>query len=80
LPGSPPNLPRYPGSDQAYFGVFQAIGEVPSSDYPYNQTNNYNLVNIVQLYNYSGFSSGSLVPAAAAANLEEGIKLYSEKQ
>ncbi|HEY9756675.1 MAG TPA: hypothetical protein V6C97_16020 [Oculatellaceae cyanobacterium] len=62
LPGSPPHLARYAGSDQAFFGAFVAAGDVPAADYPYNQTNNYNLVNIVQLYNYTGFSGGSLVP------------------
>lgn len=71
LPGSPPNLPRFPGSDQAYFGVFQAVGEVPAADYPDNQTNNYNLINIVQLYNYTNFSSGSLVPESALSRVHE---------
>lgn len=65
LPGSPPSPPTYSGSDQAYFGVFQAQGQVPSDDYPYNQTNNYSLNSIVQQYCYSGVTAGSLLPGAS---------------
>lgn len=65
LPGSPPSPPTYSGSDQAYFGVFQAQGQVPSGDYPYNQTNNYSLDSIVQQYCYSGVTAGSLLPGAS---------------
>ncbi|MBX9937901.1 MAG: hypothetical protein K2Y32_01545 [Candidatus Obscuribacterales bacterium] len=65
LPGSPPSPPTYSGSDQAYFGVFQAQGQVPSDDYPYNQTNNYSLNGTVQQYCYSGVTAGSLLPGAS---------------
>lgn len=65
LPGSPPSPPTYSGSDQAYFGVFQAQGQVPSDDYPYNQTNNYSLNGTVQQYCYLGVTAGSLLPGAS---------------
>ena len=65
LPGSPPSAPTYSGSDQAFFGVFQAQGQVPSSDYPYNQTNNYSLSGTVQQYCYLNVGAGWLLSQAA---------------
>ncbi len=60
--------PPAAGSDQANFGIFIANGQVPTADFPYNQTNNYQLNSVTQQYNLTGLGAGLLVNTSAIQN------------